>query len=90
MASTPVNINFNIVTPSVEAFKRSQNMLRNMRSSSISTIDPRHSIPVHLVQESIEYRKLLELYKDRFEKWPDAEMREILFKQAIDMVASVE
>ncbi len=82
--SQPVKINFNIPALDVNAFRAIQDQI--VRVSSGSTIDHKPRIPVHIVQEYVEYKKLIELYKERFEKWPDAEMREILFKQAIKFV----
>lgn len=87
MANMPVNINFNISTPDAAAFKRSQAQVSSVFTGNIHP--PRPPIPKHIIDEQAEYRKLLYLYQDRFEKWPDAKIRDILFKQAIKFVAEV-
>ncbi len=40
-------------------------------------------LPEHIRNEFTEYRQLVLMYHKRFEQWPDAEMRETLFKHAI-------
>ncbi len=56
-------------------------------SSGVSIVPNLSKFPKHIIQEYTEYENLLRVYKKRFEQFPDSEMRETLFKQAIKIVS---
>ncbi len=55
-------------------------------STDFGRVNP-EVFPKHFLEEFHEYKKLLILYEKRFEQFPDSEMRETLFKQAIKIVS---